>query len=73
MCLQETSWKGRKTRGFGARFKLYCHGMDRKRNEVGLILKEEYANNVVEVKRMSNRLMSVKLDIERVMTNVVSG
>ena len=35
--------------------------MDRKRNGVGVILKEEYAKNVVEVKRLSDKVMSVKL------------
>ena len=39
-------------------FKLYYHGVDRKRNGVGVMLKEEYAKkkNVVEVKRVSDRV-----------------
>ena len=60
-------------RNIGARFKLYYHGEDRKRNGVGMILKEEHAKNVVEVKRLSDRVMSVKLEIEDVMMNVVSA
>ncbi|RDD64009.1 hypothetical protein DU478_22460, partial [Thalassococcus profundi] len=38
-----------------------------------MILKEEFVKNVLEVKRMSDRLMSLKLEIEGVMLNVVSG
>ena len=34
---------------------------------------KEYVRNVLEVKRMSDRLMSLKLEIEGVMLNVVSG
>ena len=38
-----------------------------------MILKDEYAKNVGEVKKVSGRVMNVKLDIEGVMMNVVSG
>ena len=36
--------------------------MDRKRNGVGVILKEEYARNVLKVKQESDRLMCVKVE-----------
>ncbi|KAK2918570.1 hypothetical protein Q8A73_002941 [Channa argus] len=61
LCVQDTRWKGSKARSLGAGFKLFHHGSDRKRNGVGVILKEEF---VLEVKRVSDRLM---------MFNVVSG
>ncbi|KAK3541850.1 hypothetical protein QTP86_008057 [Hemibagrus guttatus] len=48
-------------------------GMDSKRNGVGVALKEEFVRNVLEVKRVSDRMMSLKLEIEGVMLNVVSG
>ncbi|KAK3557018.1 hypothetical protein QTP70_022905 [Hemibagrus guttatus] len=35
--------------------------------------KEEFVRNVLEVKRVSDRVMSLKLEIEGVMLNVVSG
>ena len=47
--------------------------MDGKRNGVGVILKEEYVRNVVEVKRVSDRLMCLKVEIEGEMLKVVSG
>ncbi|KAF7698039.1 hypothetical protein C0J45_12652 [Silurus meridionalis] len=43
------------------------------RNGVGLILKEEYSKSVVEVKRVSDRVMIVKLEVEWVMINVISA
>ena len=53
LCVQETSWKGSKVRSWGAGFKLFYHGVDGKRNGVGVILKEELLRNVLEVKRVS--------------------
>ncbi|KAK3568428.1 hypothetical protein QTP86_006930 [Hemibagrus guttatus] len=73
LCVQETRWKGSKARSIGAGFKLFYYGVDGKRNGVGVVLKEEFVRNVLEVKRVSDRVMSLKLEIEGVMLNVVSG
>ncbi|KAK3563989.1 hypothetical protein QTP86_006240 [Hemibagrus guttatus] len=73
LCVQETRWKGSKPRSIGAGFKLFYYGVDSKRNGVGVVLKEEFVKNVLEVKRVSDRVMSLKLEIEGVMLNVVSG
>ncbi|KAK3513651.1 hypothetical protein QTP70_028812 [Hemibagrus guttatus] len=73
LCVQETRWKGSKARSIGAGFKPFYYGVDSKRNGVGVILKEEFVRNVLEVKRVSDRVMSLKLEIEGVMLNVVSG
>ncbi|KAK3540944.1 hypothetical protein QTP86_006405 [Hemibagrus guttatus] len=73
LCVQETRWKGGKARSIGAGFKLFYYGVDSKRNGVGVVLKEEFVRNVLEVKRVSDRVMSLKLEIEGVMLNVVSG
>ncbi|MCI4393350.1 hypothetical protein PGIGA_G00156550 [Pangasianodon gigas] len=73
LCVQETRWKGSKARSIGVGFKLFYYGVDSKRNGVGVVLKEEFERNVLEVKRVSARVMSLKLEIEGVMLNVVSG
>ncbi|KAK3570005.1 hypothetical protein QTP86_008433 [Hemibagrus guttatus] len=73
LCVQETRWKGSKARSIGAGFKMFYYGVDSKRNGVGVVLKEEFVRNVLEVKRVSDRVMSLKLEIEGVMLNVVSG
>ncbi|KAK3530583.1 hypothetical protein QTP86_028838 [Hemibagrus guttatus] len=69
----ETRWKGSKVSGIGAGLKLFYYGVDSKRNGVGVVLKEEFVRNVLEVKRVSDRVMSLKLEIEGEMLNVVSG
>ncbi|KAI5103984.1 hypothetical protein C0J45_5610 [Silurus meridionalis] len=43
------------------------------RNGVGVILKEEYSKSVVEVNRVSDGVMNMKLEVERVMINVISA
>ncbi|KAK3567143.1 hypothetical protein QTP86_010729 [Hemibagrus guttatus] len=73
LCVQETRWQGSKARSIGAGFKLFYYGVDSKRNGVGVVLKEEFVRNVLEVKKVSDRVMSLKLEIEGVMLNVVSG
>ncbi|KAK3517015.1 hypothetical protein QTP70_030440 [Hemibagrus guttatus] len=73
LCVQEKRWKGSKARSIGAGFKLFYYGVDSKRKGVGVVLKEEFVRNVLEVKRVSDRVMSLKLEIEGVMLNVVSG
>ncbi|KAK3568621.1 hypothetical protein QTP86_010633 [Hemibagrus guttatus] len=73
LCVQETRWKGSKARSIGAGFKLFYYGVDSKRNGVGVVLKKEFVRNVLEMKRVSDRVMSLKLEIEGVMLNVVSG
>ncbi|KAK3521331.1 hypothetical protein QTP70_003177 [Hemibagrus guttatus] len=73
LCVQETRWKGSKACSIGAGFKLFYYGVDSKRNGVGVVLKEEFVRNVLEVKRVSDRVMSLKLEIEEVMLNDVSG
>ncbi|KAK3545365.1 hypothetical protein QTP70_005980 [Hemibagrus guttatus] len=73
LCVQETRWKGSKARSIGAGFKLFYYGVDSKRNGVGVVLKDEFVRNVLEVKRVSDRVMSLKLQTEGVMLNVLSG
>ncbi|KAI5100255.1 hypothetical protein C0J45_9241 [Silurus meridionalis] len=63
LCVQETKWKGSKARNIGGGFKLFSYGVDGKRNGVGVILKEEYSKSVVEVKRVSDRVMNIKLEV----------
>uniref|UniRef100_A0A8C4R3Y4 Endonuclease/exonuclease/phosphatase domain-containing protein n=1 Tax=Eptatretus burgeri TaxID=7764 RepID=A0A8C4R3Y4_EPTBU len=73
LCVQETKWMGSKARSIGGGFKLFYHGVDGRRNGVGVILKEDYVKRVLEVRRVSDRVMSVKLEIEGVMMNVISA
>ena len=67
LCVQETKWKGNKARNIGDGFKIVYHGEDGRINGVGVILSEEYIGRVLEVKRVSDRMMYMKLDIDGVM------
>ncbi|MBN3289671.1 CFDP2 protein, partial [Polypterus senegalus] len=73
LCVQDTKWKGSKARWIGGGFKLFYHGVDGRRNGVGVILKEQYVKSVLEVKRVSGRVMIMKLEIWDVIMNVVSA
>ena len=64
---------GSTARSTGEGFKLYYHGVDRKRKGVGVILKEEYAKIFLGVKRVLDMVICVKREIEGVMMKVVSG
>ena len=57
LCVQETRWNGSKARNIGDGCKTFYHGDDGRRNEVGVILKEDYIERVLEVKRVSDRMM----------------
>lgn len=56
----------------GGSFKLFYHDVAGRRNEVGVVLKKQYVKSVLEVKRVSDRVMSMKLEAEGEMMNVVS-
>ncbi|KAI5606596.1 hypothetical protein C0J50_2095 [Silurus asotus] len=73
LCVQETKWKGGKARNIGGEFQMFYHGVDGKKNGVGVILKEEYSKSVVEVKRVSDRVMIVKVEVEGMIINVISA
>ena len=61
LCLQETKWKGSKARNIGGGCKIFYNGADGRKNGIGIVLREELAESVLEVKRVSDRLMAMKL------------
>ena len=78
-CIQETKWKGSKAREIGEGYKLFYHGTTAQRNGVGIVLNEELKTKVVEVKRVievkrvSDRLMVVKLALDCGSVHVISA
>lgn len=64
-CVQETKWKGAKSRQIGKGFKLLYNGKENTRNGIGIILDQYLSNNVVEISRISDRIMSVKLALDK--------
>ncbi|KAG2465922.1 CFDP2 protein, partial [Polypterus senegalus] len=73
LCVQETKWKGSKARWIGGGFRFFYHGVDGRKNGVGVILKKQYVKSFLEVKRVSGRVMIMKLENGGVMMNVVSA
>ena len=63
MCVQETRWKGRKSYEIGAGYKIIYYGEDNRRNGVGIILSPKVKERVWNVKRTSDCVMSVRLEV----------
>ena len=73
LCLQETKWKGSKARNIGGGCKLFYNGADGRKNGIGIVVREELAESVLEMKRVSDRLMTMKLEIKDSILNIVSA
>ena len=73
LCLQETKWKGSKARNIGNGCKIFYNGADERKNGIGIVLMEELAESVLEVKKVSDRLMTIKLDVNGSILNMVSA
>ena len=61
LCVQETKWKESKARNVGGGCELFYNGGDGRRNGIGIAVREELVKSVLEVKRVSERLMVIKL------------
>ncbi|KAL6495684.1 hypothetical protein OROGR_030247 [Orobanche gracilis] len=74
MCLQETKWVGEKARVLAPwDYKLWYSGKDRSRNGVGIVIDKEMIDDVVEVSRKSDRIMSIKLVIGDEFLTIISA
>ena len=73
LCLQETKWKGSKARNIGGGCKIFYNGDDGRKNGIGIVLREELTESVLEVKRVSDRLMAMKLEVNGSILNIVSA
>ncbi|KAK3554863.1 hypothetical protein QTP86_000898 [Hemibagrus guttatus] len=73
LCVQETRWKGSKARSIGAGFKLFYYGVDSKRNGVGVVLKEEFVRNVLEVGCELEEKEKSWSELDEVMESIPTG
>ena len=73
LCLQKTKWKGSKARNIGGGCKLFYNEADGRKNGIGIMLREELAEGVLKVKKVSDRLMAMKLEVKRFILNIVSA
>ena len=73
-CLQEVRWRGEGARFFGVkgrRCKLWWCENDDKIGGVGILVKEELCEKVVEVRRRCDRVMAIGLVFEEEMVRVI--
>jgi exonuclease III len=74
LCLQETKWVGEKSRLIeDSGFKLWYTGKDRRKNGVGIIVDKSLKDEVVEVKRIGDRIIRIKLVVGKEIVNVISA
>ena len=73
LCLQETKWKGSKARNVGGGCKLFYNGADGRKNGIKIMVREELAESVLKLKRVSDRLMAMKLKEKGSILNIVSA
>ncbi|KAK3533292.1 hypothetical protein QTP70_014300 [Hemibagrus guttatus] len=73
LCVQETRWKGSKARSIGAGFKLFYYGVHSKRNGVGVVLKEEFVRNVLEVGCELEEKERFWIELDEVMESIPTG
>ena len=70
---QETGWKWEKARRIGGEYKTWYCGSGNKRNGVGIILKKEHVERVVQLRRVADRTICLKMELDGVMLNVFSA
>ena len=67
------TWKGSKARNIGGGCKIFYNGANGRQNGIEIVLREELAESVLEVKRVSDRLMAMKLEVNGSILNIVSA
>jgi hypothetical protein len=73
LCVQETKWKGQKAKEVeGIGFKLWYIGTAANKNGVGVLIDKSLKDGVVDVKRLGDRIILVKLVIGDLVLNVIS-
>ena len=70
-CVQETRWKGKKTKGI-KEYKLCYAGLDGRRNGVGILVSNDILKQLVEVRRYSDRIMLVRIVVGEEIISIVS-
>ena len=72
LLVQETKWKGERAAEIGAGYKIYYVGVDGRRNGVGIILTPDLKENVLEIVRINDRIIRMKIEWFGENWNIVS-
>ena len=73
LCVQKTRWKGEKARCIGGGYKMWYCGSENKKNGLGIILKKEHVDRVMELWRVTDRIICLKMELDGVMLNAISA
>ena len=74
--MQETRWKGKGAKMIGAaesRFKIFWQGHKNGNAGVGVIVANKWVDKVVEVNRVNEHMMAVKLIVGKRLMNIISA
>ena len=74
-CIQETRWREKSVRmieGKKARYKLFWIGNEKGTSGVGIFVAEKWIDKVIDIKRVSDRIMLIKLMIGETIFTVIS-
>ncbi|XP_042477669.1 uncharacterized protein LOC122059028 [Macadamia integrifolia] len=69
-CIQETRWKGMKAKMLDD-FKLWYLGDQNGRGGVGIVVDKDLKNDVVDVKRVGDSIISLKLELDKEVVNII--
>ena len=73
-CVQETRWRGKSVRiveGKQARYKIFWIGNSKGTGGVGIFLAEKWVEKVIDIKRVSDRIMIMKLMIGKTIVSAL--
>jgi exonuclease III len=74
LCVQETKWKGQKTKEMeDTGFKLWYTCTTANKNGVGIVLDKSLKDGVVDIKRQGDMIILVKLLVGDLVFNVISA
>nr|XP_016503791.1 PREDICTED: craniofacial development protein 2-like [Nicotiana tabacum] len=71
-CVQETRWVEMKTRDADG-YRLWYSGVRKGKNRVGILVDRDLRESVVEVRLVSDRLMTIKLVVGECTINIISA
>ncbi|XP_042495185.1 craniofacial development protein 2-like [Macadamia integrifolia] len=72
ICIQETRWKGKKGKALDD-FKLWYLGDHSHRGGVGIIVDKDLKNDLVDVRRVGDMIIAIKLMLEKEVVNIISA
>ena len=73
LCVHETRRKGTKARCIRGEYIMWCCGSENKKNGVGIILKKDHVGRLVELWRVTDKMICLKMEFDGVILNVISA